>query len=174
MSTPQSRWNARNPTVIKAANDRWRENPENKSKIQESQKRYRLENPDRARDWWAANGKSKQYHVRWRAENRYKARIVSQNRRKAVREGKVSFDIIDRLLEKQDYECAHSLWWCKADFLFERFHVDHIMPLALGGKHEDNNLQLLCTACNLSKGSKRPDDFILQEMRRRIKLRGEK
>lgn len=170
MSSPQSRWNARNRDVVNAAVDRWRER--NPDKVKEIRANWLEANPDYGREWWAANGKSKQYHVKWRAENRYKARIVSQNRRKAVREGKVSFDIVDRLLEKQDYECAHSLWWCKADFLFERFHVDHIMPLALGGKHEDNNLQLLCTACNLAKGPKHPDDFILQEMKRRIKLRG--
>ena len=34
------------------------------------------------------------------------------------------------------------------------------MPLALGGKHEDENLQLLCATCNLSKGAKHPIAFM--------------
>ncbi len=31
-------------------------------------------------------------------------------------------------------------------------HVDHIVPLALGGTHTWNNVQLLCRACNGAKG----------------------
>lgn len=32
--------------------------------------------------------------------------------------------------------------------------VDHIVPLARGGKHELSNLQCLCKRCNISKGVK--------------------
>lgn len=41
-----------------------------------------------------------------------------------------------------------------------KYHVDHIMPLALGGKHERLNIQLLCPSCNLSKHKKHPVDFM--------------
>ena len=33
-------------------------------------------------------------------------------------------------------------------------HVDHIVPRRLGGTDELNNLQLLCSNCNLSKGGR--------------------
>ena len=33
-------------------------------------------------------------------------------------------------------------------------HVDHIIPLAKGGKSEMSNLQTLCDRCNLGKGTK--------------------
>ena len=33
-------------------------------------------------------------------------------------------------------------------------HIDHIVPLAKGGKNELDNLQLLCGKCNLKKGAK--------------------
>lgn len=33
-------------------------------------------------------------------------------------------------------------------------HFDHIIPLALGGINDVTNIQLLCEACNLSKGKK--------------------
>jgi 5-methylcytosine-specific restriction endonuclease McrA len=171
--SPQARWNKRNRDVVNAAVDKWRAaNPE---KVRDIARSWRQRNSDRVKENWIRNYADKKYYKEWRENNRLKARIVSQNRRKVVRNGKVvdkvSYDIIDRLLEEQDYECAHSLWWCKVDFLFNKFHLDHIIPLALGGKHEDGNLQLLCVNCNLSKGSKHPDDFILEEMRRRIKLR---
>ena len=166
MSTPQSRWNARNRDVVNAAKTRWRERNPDKVKAQNERR-----DPEYRRAWWAANGKEKKYYVKWREKNRHKSRVMSSNRRKTVREGKISFDIIDLLLERQDYECAYSLHWCKVDFLFDRFEVDHIMPLALGGKHENDNIQLLCLECNRRKAAKHPDTFVLQELERRVKLR---
>jgi 5-methylcytosine-specific restriction endonuclease McrA len=40
------------------------------------------------------------------------------------------------------------------------YHKDHVVPLALGGEHAPNNIQLLCPACNLSKGARHPVDFM--------------
>ena len=37
--------------------------------------------------------------------------------------------------------------------------IDHIMPIALGGTHDADNLQILCRPCNRSKGSKHPDEW---------------
>ena len=34
--------------------------------------------------------------------------------------------------------------------------VDHVMPLSKGGKHEAENLTVLCARCNLSKSAKLP------------------
>ena len=38
-------------------------------------------------------------------------------------------------------------------------HLDHILPLALGGRHDDDNLQLLCGTCNMRKGARDPTEF---------------
>jgi len=42
-----------------------------------------------------------------------------------------------------------------------KFHFDHIIPVKLGGKNTIENLVLTCTKCNLSKGIKSREDFIL-------------
>jgi 5-methylcytosine-specific restriction enzyme A len=36
---------------------------------------------------------------------------------------------------------------------FDRFHIDHILPVARGGKALLENLQVLCVSCNLQKSS---------------------
>lgn len=39
------------------------------------------------------------------------------------------------------------------------YHVDHFIPLALGGTNEPGNLRLACPKCNLSKGAKHPHEL---------------
>nr|WP_139110026.1 HNH endonuclease signature motif containing protein [Ensifer sp. LC163] len=34
------------------------------------------------------------------------------------------------------------------------FHVDHILPVALGGSNDPENLTVACRDCNLSKGAR--------------------
>ncbi len=49
---------------------------------------------------------------------------------------------------------------CAEDLEWTGFHRDHIMPLALGGKHEADNIQLLCPPCNTRKSSTHPVDYM--------------
>lgn len=41
----------------------------------------------------------------------------------------------------------------------EGYHVDHIIPIALGGRHELANLQWLEASLNISKHAQHPDDW---------------
>ena len=40
---------------------------------------------------------------------------------------------------------------CNMNFLFPDFVADHIIPLAVGGTDDDENVQLLCRVCHLQK-----------------------
>lgn len=53
-----------------------------------------------------------------------------------------------RILERDNYTCQH----CGAKISDGVcLHIDHIKPLAKGGTNDENNLQVLCSECNLAK-----------------------
>lgn len=45
-------------------------------------------------------------------------------------------------------------------------HLDHIIPIARGGRHSIGNLRMLCAPCNFSKGKK----FIVEWRRAKTRL----
>ena len=53
------------------------------------------------------------------------------------------------LFGKQEGHCAA----CRTVFLFRNFTVDHVIPKSKGGSDHFDNLQLLCGACNSTKGA---------------------
>lgn len=63
-------------------------------------------------------------------------------------------DDIALILEEQNFTCPY----CLAD-LADGYHVDHYMPLALGGSNWPDNLQCTCPTCNMRKGAKHPSDW---------------
>lgn len=58
------------------------------------------------------------------------------------------------LFKKQKARCVY----CHKNIRMG-YHVDHILPLIMGGGNGRNNIQLLCESCNLRKGGKHPADF---------------
>lgn len=95
---------------------------------------------------------------KWRADHPEAVRTIRQNRRarKLAAGGTLSTDIAERLLKLQRGKCA-----CGCDQpLGDDYHLDHRMPLALGGTNTDDNMQLLRKRCNLQKHAKHPVDFM--------------
>jgi 5-methylcytosine-specific restriction endonuclease McrA len=109
---------------------------------------YRKANPD----------KSKAAVVAWRKENPEATRIYSHNKRarKRANGGKLSKGLAERLLKLQRGKCACGC----GQTLGDDYHLDHRMPLALGGANEDLNMQLLTSTCNQQKHAKHPVDFM--------------
>ena len=53
-----------------------------------------------------------------------------------------------RVLNRDNYTCQH----CGATVADGvRLHIDHIKPLSKGGTNAEDNLQVLCSDCNLGK-----------------------
>lgn len=63
------------------------------------------------------------------------------------------------LLIKQKYICVY----CPQKLKENNRHKDHIIPLALGGTNNIDNIQWLCPKCNLSKGAKHPIDWAQEQ-----------
>ena len=49
-------------------------------------------------------------------------------------------------------------YWCGVK-VGKKYHVDHVIPLALGGSNGPENIVIACPPCNLSKNAKHPMDF---------------
>ncbi len=111
---------------------------------------------------WYKNNKEKDYAnwVRWRSENPLKVRLKGHRRRALVKNATdpevTKADFLE-WLEGQEKVC----YWCNAK-CGEKFHIDHYMPLAKGGKHHPDNLVIACPSCNLRKNAKDPYEFAAQ------------
>lgn len=93
---------------------------------------------------------------RYRAENPHKVREFTQ-RRQGRKIGRLPRGTIANQGSAQSWLC----FICSAD-ITGAFHVDHWMPLALGGEHQPQNIRLLCPTCNVRKGAKHPDAFLAE------------
>lgn len=60
-------------------------------------------------------------------------------------------------LEIQDLICV----WCGIE-CGDKYHIDHVNPLAKGGRHEWTNLAIACPSCNFRKSSRDPMEFALE------------
>lgn len=132
----------------------------NRSDIRDRQSKYYEDNAKRLREKasrWASSNKDrvKSRMAAWRAENPHIGRIDRQNRRDRVGDNRLSVGIVEKLFKAQGGKCV-----CCQSPLGDKYHLDHIMPLALGGLNVDLNMQLLTAKCNLEKHAKHPVDFM--------------
>lgn len=121
-------------------NSRWKGGPQacrerrrDSGKEAAEQRAYAAANPERRRAWTREN------HAR----------------RREQKGGRLPNGTVNKIGEKQRWRCAV----CKCR-IRKLYHIDHIQPLARGGRHQPRNIQLLCPACNLRKGAKDPIDFM--------------
>ena len=132
---------------------------ENRDRLLALGRKYRELNGDKVRACKIAWYEQNKQHVLEKNKRWFKAnpdaviRMTHTRRARVIGNGGVlSAGIVRRLFKKQDGLCA-----CCGKALV-RYHLDHIMPLALGGTNTDDNVQLLLPRCNLKKGSLHPNE----------------
>lgn len=119
----------------------------NKELLNSKKRLYRQENKDHV----------KNIEREWREINKDKVREMKRRYKHKRRsaEGSLTMGIADRLYAIQKGKCV-----CCGVSIKDGYHMDHIMPLALGGTNTDNNIQLLSPSCNNKKSAKHPIDYM--------------
>lgn len=134
----------------------------NIDKIKSFGKKYRTENPEKVRlaisNWNEKNkNKLRLTRAKYRIEHKEERRSYKHTRRARIKSIGGSHTVIEinNLLKLQKYKCAVCSISVK-----NKYHIDHVMPIALGGSNYISNIQILCPTCNCSKGAKDPTDFM--------------
>lgn len=134
----------------------------NPEKVKIRKLKYRTDNPEKHRaafSRWAKNNpdKVREKNNKYCRNNPEKERIKNSNKRarKLLNGGVLSKGLSEKLFRMQKGKCP-----CCNKPLGENYHMDHKMPLALGGGNTDSNMQLLTATCNLKKGAKHPVEFM--------------
>lgn len=137
-------------------------------RIREQWREYKATDPAYLEVKKAENRKrQREYHRKIMAADpermRNKNRQKRWKRRAARKAGAVigPFRSRDEILAMQGGKCAS----CQRRGKGVDWHLDHIMPIDLGGAHTNDNLQVLCAACNQAKGAKHPGEWELQNGR---------
>jgi 5-methylcytosine-specific restriction endonuclease McrA len=94
-----------------------------------------------------------------RTPERKRKRRLAEAHRRAIKHaatiGKITIEDIQEIYKLQKGRCAIC-----GKKLGNRFHLDHIKPIARGGEHTRRNLQLTHPKCNQSKSARDPIDFM--------------
>lgn len=151
----------RNPESVRRREARFRE--KHREKLNQKARARGVRQAEISRRWAKENPERNKEKAReWRARN--PERVLEQGRRgQHVRRarlrcapGALSPQIGDKLLVLQKNKCA----CCKASLARRKYHLDHVIALAAGGTNTDDNIQVLCAPCNLSKSTAHPVDFM--------------
>jgi 5-methylcytosine-specific restriction endonuclease McrA len=144
-----ARYGAAHPEKRRAYADR------TKDRKRELAKRRYAADPERwaaqGRAWYTANRDRKQAKAReWRRLNPAKARGVWQRRKARIRNAQISPVDFDRILARDGWICHI----CGGFILRDELSFDHIVPLAKGGAHSEENLSPAHLNCNKGKAAR--------------------
>lgn len=125
----------------------------NRERIIKATKEYAIAHPQirrKCRQNWERNHPEK-----YKAHNK-----ASNTARKArMRGAKIGCKRVNALISEwrlePDFECSY----CNHRFQTTVLHIDHIIPISKGGTHSVDNICRSCPSCNMSKGSKLPQDL---------------
>ena len=98
--------------------------------------------------------------VRWNKSNPSRRRAIAlayKSRRRSTERDGMSGPEFRAWLDGQVKQC----YWCAVDCA-DHYHVDHVMPLSKGGRHEAYNLVVACQPCNQRKSAKHPLQWLAE------------
>lgn len=136
----------KNKEKLKAYNIEYRK--KNKQKVSERNRAYKQEHKDRAAE------QQRQYYKTEAGRN---TRIKKCHKRRVSKMG-IGYENFNpiKVFQRDGYRCQMCGRKTRPDFnqwhpLYP--HLDHIVPLSIGGEHSKANTQCLCRECNMAKGN---------------------
>lgn len=141
-----------------------------RTRLAECKRRLKELYPDVARARWAHDAqrwrahhpelmrsRNRLAHLKWRLSDPDRARLIKRKaevNRRAIKRGAFVETVDPQVVFiRDDGWCGICLGPVSRD---ERWHVDHVIPLARGGKHSYANVQLAHAHCNIAKGDALP------------------
>ena len=149
---------AENRDKIMSKNKKWKElNPEKVKEYRTDpkhlarQREYKAENYERCKEKWREyykREKEKDVPYWMRPDNKKKSAHRASLRRAVIRSAMIKSSDVE-LIEAIYMECDRKNKRCK-----KSYHVDHIIPISIGGAHHQDNLRIITAFENQSKSAK--------------------
>lgn len=110
----------------------------------------------RSTEWHKNNpDKAKESYKKWRNSDKGKATLESEwHKRRAL--GEISKETVFEVILESKGVCPYC-----GENIANNGSLDHIIPVSKGGTNERSNLKWCCIKCNMSKGSKDLDEWLL-------------
>lgn len=142
----QKKWIENNRDHVNEYNRKYRNNwtEDQKNNKKKKDKEWREKNKGAARN----------YRKKYKLKNKEKI-VYEDNKRRKIKQS-VTFYIspkeVNRISNSPCFICGSK----------ENIHVDHIIPIARGGRHSIGNLQPLCSYHNLRKGKMLMKEYMVK------------
>lgn len=151
---------------------------EHKEEVQLKVKEYEIKNSEiisTRRKLYRDTEAAKEIKMKWNLENKESIKETSKLYRKLHREEFNTYKRNRNALKLQNggthtvedilaiYNCQQGLCFYCGTSVEEIYHVDHVIPIILGGFNGAENLVITCPSCNLTKNAKHPLEFMGEE-----------
>lgn len=142
---------------------RYREDQEHRERMQAAWRKWRREsgyyekNKEKIKEWHAAHRpspeKRREYQERYYARDPQRVRELKRKNLQTYR-ARIRGAFIEAVETRAVLERSMGLCGICGLAIEDRFEIDHIVPVALGGKHGYDNVQAAHPECNRRKGGR--------------------